>query len=82
MKPGTDNAKEAGCTCSVKELPTKNFPYTPRNFVLYQPDCPVNGHGLFKRAVAKKKKAMSVNFKLPTPDYVNLDMGDMFNGMF
>ncbi len=74
MKPGSEQARDAGCTCSIKSLPTKNFPYTPKNFILYQPDCPINGHGIFKRAGVKKKTPQPVNFKIPSAEYVNIDL--------
>lgn len=79
MKPGTEAATNAGCTCSTKTLPSKNYPYTPKSFVLYQPDCPIAGHGIFKRASTKVKKSLPTNFKIPSAEFANFDLSVLLN---
>mgnify|MGYP001598132183 CR=1 FL=1 len=56
------NIGAAGCTCYRVDLPSKNYPYAPKTFIAYQPDCPITGHGLFKRAGSTRKQKLPTTF--------------------
>lgn len=69
-----------GCICYKVELPTKNYPYTPKQFVAYQPDCPSKGHGLFKRAGVDKKKKLPTSFVPQSAAAIDLGFDILLEG--
>lgn len=77
MKPTTEKAKAAGCTCTILELPSKNHPYPIKKFIAYQPDCPVRGHGIFKRAGADRRRSLPTSFKVENSTSVNINLGNL-----